>query len=138
MDVVEITRQLGAVVQKDQRYLEFVEAKNASEADEEVLGLMDKINELREEYQKESEKADADQMLLGKLDQDFQNLYTSLMVNDKMANYEIKRQELDKLMNYLMQILYLCVNGEDPATCEPPQEDEHNCEGAGCASCGGC
>ena len=47
------------------------------------------------------------------------------------------RAQVDAMMNYIMQILGLCVNGADPMTCEPEQAHEHSCDGA-CGSCGGC
>ena len=42
--------------------------------------------------------------------------------------------EIDEMMNYIVEILTLCVNGEDPDTCEP---EEHSCSGS-CSTCGGC
>lgn len=135
MDVVALTRELGAAVQQDERYKKFVAAKEASEKDTEVKAMMAKIDELRTAYQAEAMNPTPDETVLGKLDQDFQQLYTNLMVNDTMQAYEEARQELDGMMNYLMQILYLCVNGEDPATCEP--QAEHDCGGE-CSHCAGC
>lgn len=135
MDVVALTRQLGAAIQADDRYKKFMEAKVASEQDPEVKDMMAKIEEIRVAYQAESMNAEPDEKLLGKLDKDFQNIYTALMVTDAMAAYEESRQEIDNMMNYLMQILYLCVNGEDPETCEPPED--HECGGE-CSHCAGC
>lgn len=135
MDVIEITRQLGKAIQADERYTKFVEAKEASETDPTVKDMMDKINSLREDYQKESESETPNEENLQKLDGEFQRVYTSLMVNENMSKYEDRRKELDEMMNYLMQILYLSVNGENPETCEP--KPEVNCEGS-CSTCGGC
>ena len=136
MDVISIARQLGAAIQQDERYLNFAKAKEESENDAEVKATMDKINELRETYQKEAESEKPDELVLSKLDGEFQQLYTSLMSNDKMNKYEGSRQEIDAMMNYVMQILYLCVNGENPETCEP-QVEEHDCNGE-CSGCQGC
>ena len=63
----------------------------------------------------------------------FNRAYGKFMANDKMKVYEEARHDIDEMMNYLMQILGLCVNGADPATCEP--EEEHSCNGS-CADCG--
>jgi len=136
MDLISIARQLGAAIQQDECYLNFVKAKDDSECDTEVKDMMDKINELRETYQKEAESENPNEAALAKLDGDFQRLYTALMVNENMSKYEASRQELDAKMNYIMQILYLCVNGENPETCEP-QAEEHNCGGE-CSACHGC
>ncbi|MEG0979579.1 MAG: YlbF family regulator [Oscillospiraceae bacterium] len=137
MDVVAITRQLGAAIQQNDCYLKFAKAKADSEKDATVKEMMDKINEIREAYQAEAEKSQPDELTLSKFDSDFQQVYTALMVNENMSSYEESRKELDVLMNYIMQILYLCVNGENPETCEP-QPEEHDCGGE-CSGCnGGC
>lgn len=136
MDVVALTRQLGAAIQEDERYKNFIARKEASEKDPEVQDMMAKIEEIRTQFQAESMNATPDEKLMGKLDKDFQNVYTALMCTDVMAQYEESRQEIDNMMNYLMQILYLCVNGEDPQTCEP-QPAEGECGGS-CSSCAGC
>lgn len=133
MDVIELTRQLGAAIQADERYTKLAAAKVAVDNDAEVQDKMKKIEEIRLAYQTAAMDAEPDEKLMGKLDKDFQDVYASLMVTDGMASYEEARAELDELMNYIMQILYLCVNSEDPATCEPPEE--HECGGdCGCCS----
>ena len=66
----------------------------------------------------------------------FQNLYGEIMLNENMKHYEAKKQELDDMMNYLIGILSQCVNGADPATCEPVSADGE-CTGS-CSTCGGC
>ncbi len=136
MDVIELTRQLGAAIQADERYTALAAAKTAVDNDAEVQDKMKKIEEIRLAYQTAAMDAEPDEKLMGKLDKDFQDVYASLMVSDGMASYEEARAKLDDLMNYIMQILYLCVNGEDPATCEP-QEEDHNC-GGDCGHCSGC
>ena len=50
-----------------------------------------------------------------------------------MANYEAARMAIDEMMNHIVGILTECIKGEDPETCEPPQE--HSCSG-NCSSCG--
>lgn len=135
MDVIKLTRELGAAIQQDERYLAFVEAKKANEADEELNGLIGKINLLQLSYQQEAGKEDADEKKLEGIDQEFKEIYGQLMLNKNMQNYEKSRAAVDDMMNYIVNILGLCVNGEDPASCEPPKE-EHHCSGS-CSSCGG-
>ena len=59
------------------------------------------------------------------------------MQKPNMINYENTRRDLDELMNYIMQILAMCVNGEDPETCEPQMNEGAGCHGS-CSSCQGC
>ena len=36
MDVIKMTRELGKAIQQDEKYLNFMEAKNANEADDKL------------------------------------------------------------------------------------------------------
>lgn len=135
MDVFSLTRELGAAIQKDERYLAFAQAKKNNDDDKELGELIGKINLIQLAYQNEAEKEDADNAKLEQLDGEFREIYGQVMLNENMHKYEEARQNVDEMMNYIMQILSLCVNGEDPATCEPAEE-EASCSG-NCASCGG-
>ncbi|MGN0446393.1 MAG: YlbF family regulator, partial [Acutalibacteraceae bacterium] len=85
----------------------------------------------------EASKPAPDQASLQALDQSFQTLYQQVMANETMQAANAAGQEIDSMMNYIMQILSLCVNGEDPATCEPKAQEGCGCEGGDCSSCGG-
>ena len=132
MDVIEMTRQLGAAIQQDERYLAFQKAKTEADNDPNVSLMMSQIEAIRTQYQNEASSPAPNQETLQALDQSFQKVYQNLMSNDIMVRANQAGQEIDSLMQYVMQILSLCVNGEDPATCEPPQASECNCEGGDC------
>lgn len=136
MDVIEKVRELGAVIQQDERYLAFAAAKKANDEDAALNELIGKLNLIQMSYQNESEKETPDAQKLEQLDADFRNVYGDIMLNESMKNFEEKKQAVDEMMNYVINILTLCVNGEDPATCEPAPEGG-DCTG-NCASCGGC
>ena len=53
MSVIELTRQLGAAIQADERYKAFDEAKKANDADKELNDLIGKINLIQMNYQQE-------------------------------------------------------------------------------------
>ena len=136
MDVIKLTRQLGAAIQQDERYLKFAATREANEKDEELLDLMGQIQLIQMNYQKEANSENPDSAKMQGYEKDFNELYGKFMANDKMVAYENARAEIDELMNYIMQILGLCVNGADPETCEP--ECDHNCDGSCCSDCSGC
>lgn len=135
MDLVAKTRELGAMLQEDERYIKLMEAQKANEADDKLNELISKIQLLQMSFQHEASKEDRDEAKLQEYDQEFGQIYAQIMANENMQAYEAARNEVDKLMNYLTGILGLCLQGEDPATCEP--EQEHECGGE-CSSCGGC
>ena len=136
MDVIKLTRALGAAIQKDERYLAFVAARKANDDDKELNALIGKLNLVQMNYKNESEKETPDNAKLESLDEEFRKLYGEIMLNANMRKFEEAKQDVDDMMNYLIQILSLCVNGEDPATCEPQSEDG-GCTG-NCGTCGGC
>ncbi len=136
MDVISAVRALGAAIQQDERYLAFVKAKEANESDIELNGLIGKLNLIQLSYQNESAKEEPDNSKLESMDAEFREIYGQVMLNENMKNYETAKNDVDSMMNYLIQILTLCVNGEDPASCEPAAA-EAGCSG-NCSSCGGC
>lgn len=136
MDVITATRELGKAIQADERYLAFREAQKANDADIELNGLIGKLNLIQLSYQNESAKEEPDTKKLEGMDSEFREIYGQIMLNENMRKYEDTKGAVDEMMNYLIQILTLCVNGEDPESCEPAAQEE-GC-GGNCASCGGC
>ena len=137
MTVIELTRQLGAAIQEDDRYKALVEAKNANEADTELNELLGRINLVQMSYQNEAAKEDdADEQKLDAYGKEVEEIYREVMLNANMVRFEAVKTDIDDMMNEVMGILALCIDGQDPATCVPEKE-EHHCDG-GCDSCGGC
>ena len=136
MNVIELTRQLGEAIQQDEKYIAYMEAKQANEEDMDLNAMIGKLNLVQMSYQNESGKDAPDEKKLEEMDNEFRQLYGDIMLNENMKRYEAKKQELDDMMNYLIGILYQCVNGADPATCEPVSESG-DCTGS-CSTCGGC
>ena len=136
MNIIELTRQLGEAIQQDEKYIAFMEAKHANEEDMELNAMIGKLNLVQMSYQNESGKDAPDEKKLEQMDNEFRQLYGDIMLNENMKRYEEKKQELDDMMNYLIGILSQCVNGADPATCEPVSESGE-CTGS-CSTCGGC
>ena len=135
MYIIEITRQLGAAIQQDERYLAFHEARRTNEADTDLNDLINKIQLIHMSYQHEAAKDDANEEKLAAYDKEFSEVYQTVMANENMQKYEAARHAVDDMMNEITAILSLCVQGEDPKTCQP--QEEHHCSGE-CGSCGGC
>lgn len=135
MDIIKLTRELGAAIQQDERYAKFQAAQKANEDDKEFNELMGKIQLVHMSYQHEASKEDANEQKLAAYETEFNDLYKKVMDNEHMRDYEVARAEIDEMMHYITGILALCIQGEDPATCEP--EEEHHC-GGDCSGCSGC
>ena len=137
MDVITAARELGKAIQLDERYSAFKAAQKANEDDIELNGLIGKLNLIQLSYQNESAKEEPDQKKLEGMDSEFRDIYGQIMLNENMRKYEEAKNDVDGMMNYVIQLLTLCVNGEDPETCDPAKEETEGC-GGNCASCGGC
>ena len=136
MSVIELTRKLGAAIQADARYVAYAEAKKANEADDELNALIGKINLIQLNYQQEAAKGDdADPAKMEAFAKEFEETYREIMLNGNMVRFEAAKTAVDDMMNEIMGILALCVDGQDPETCTPAEE--HHCNGS-CDSCGGC
>ena len=136
MDIIKLTRELGKAIQQDERYLKLDECIAANEKDDALNDLMAKVQLTQLAYQKEAQNgANAEKMQ--EIEKEFNALYTEIMKNPNMQNYEKARADIDDMMNYITGILALCVNGENPETWEPPKPDcdhDHDCD-CGCHDC---
>ncbi len=136
MELEKLARQLGAAIQQDKVYLDYENARKANEADGELNELMGKIRLIQMSYQHEASQDAPDEKKMESYNQEFQGVYNQIMQNKNMQEFEKARHAVDDMMNYLTGILSLCVNGEDPETCDP-KAHAHECGGE-CSSCSGC
>ncbi|MCM1166361.1 MAG: YlbF family regulator [Lachnospiraceae bacterium] len=138
MTVIEAARELGKVVQADERYIEYISAKNANDADTELQDLIGEFNLVRQNLAMESDKPEGEYNAekVKELTAKMHSAYDKVMSNENMAAFTVAKQGMDKLMSEINTILTYSVEGEDPATCpsEPPAAD---CTGS-CSTCGGC
>ena len=135
MDVIAKARELGALLQQDERYVKLMEAQKANEEDTALNELIARIQLVQMSFQHEATKEDKNEQKLEAYDKEFGEIYTQIMANPNMQAYEAARKDIDDLMQYINAIFALCLQGEDPATCEP--QEHHDCGGE-CSSCSGC
>ena len=138
MTVIEAARMLGAVVQSDDRYKEYVKCKDANDKDEALQNLIGEFNLVRQNLAMESDKPEGEKNdeKVKELTVKMHKAYDDVMSNENMAAFTMAKQGMDKLMSEINTILTYSVEGADPKTCpsEPPAAE---CSG-NCASCGGC
>ncbi|MDE7362101.1 MAG: YlbF family regulator [Oscillospiraceae bacterium] len=137
MTVIEAARALGKVVQADERYVEYINAKNANDADEELQNLIGEFNLIRQNLAMESDKPEDEinNEKVKELTAKMHSAYDAVMSNENMAAFTMAKQGMDKLMSEINTILTYSVEGADPETC--PSEPAADCTGS-CSTCGGC
>ncbi len=133
MDIIEMTRELGKAIQKDERYIAYMSAKEKNDADEELQKLIGDFNLTRMNINQEMSNPEKSEEKLKSLDEQLKSIYAQIMGNDNMIAFNTAQNELEQLIGDINQIVTMCANGEDPDTCQIT----HGCSGS-CESCGGC
>lgn len=134
MDVIELAREIGKEIQKDDRYLKMQLAIQSTDKDATLQELIGQYNLKRMTLDTEVQKPERDQEKVQAYSQELRGLYTSIMENPSMAAYQQAKGELDHLLQRVQAIVTQSANGEDPETTDYV---ESSC-GGNCSSCGGC
>ncbi len=133
MDVIAMARELGAALQQSDEYTAYNVAKNAADGDEVLQEMIGEFNLKKLSLSTEVQKEEKDQKKLAALNEEVRSLYGRIMAHPTMAAYNTTKEELDRLLNFIQQIIVYSANGEDPATIE----EETSC-GGDCSGCSGC
>lgn len=132
MDIIELTRALGAAIQETEEYKRFMSAKEKNDNDEALQKQIGDFNLLKMQLDSEHEKEAKDEAKILELNEKIVALYNEIISGESMTEYNTAYEAYRALTDKISNILLMCENGEDPATCEPS-----SCTG-NCSSCGGC
>ncbi len=132
MDIIELTRTLGAAIQETEEYKRFMSAKEKNDNDEALQKQIGDFNLLKMQLDAEHEKEEKDETKILELNEKIVALYNEIVSGESMTEYNAAYEAYRTLTDKISNILLMCENGEDPATCEPS-----SCTG-NCSSCGGC
>ncbi len=135
MDAIKKARELGKVIQEDERYKKYHEAKAANDNDKELQQLIGEFNLKRVTLNSEMSKPEKNDELIAELNQEIKDLYAKVMMNENMTAFSNAKDEMDSLLNKITMVITMSANGEDPDTCSV--ETQHSCSGS-CSTCGGC
>lgn len=134
MDIIELSRQLGREIQKDERYLGMQLAIQKTDENKELQDLIGQYNLKRIALDSEVSKPERDEDKTRAGQQEMNALYRQIMETEDMQAYSKAKNELDHLLRRVNAIVMECANGGDPDTAD---YEESSC-GGDCCSCGGC
>lgn len=134
MTILEASRALGAAIQQDERFINYVKAKLANDNDEELQKAIGEFNITRMNLENEMSAETPNQDKVKELNEVLRNIYGQVMSTKSMLDYNTAKGELDALLGDVNSVIMQCVEGADPATVEP---EVHDCTGS-CDTCGGC
>lgn len=135
MDIITLFKQAALALQKDERYLQLAQARQANDDDEELQNTIGEFNLVRLDLNNEMEKTDRDEERVKELDAKINDLYNSIMMSASMLAYNDAKQNIKGLVSYINSIVAAAVDGDDPMLVTEPVE---GCGSDGCASCSGC
>lgn len=133
MTVLEAVRNLGTAIQQDERFIRYAKAKLANDNDEALQNNIGEFNTVRMNLDREMTAETRDEDKIKELNGQLRDIYTAIMSTPAMAEYNNAKAEVDALMNDVNNVIMQCLEGADPATCEP----QSGCSGS-CSTCGGC
>lgn len=134
MDAIEMTRELGKLIQADPRFVELQLARQQSDEDQALQEAIGEFNLKRMAISNEAAKPDRSDETMQRLNKEFREVYAKIMANEHMQRYNAAKNEFDAFYQRITGILNLCAEGDDPETCD---YDAASC-GGDCASCAGC
>ncbi len=132
MDIIELSRELGRAIQKEESYVAYMEATKAVDTDEALQALIGEFNLLKLQLNEKLTAENRDDEAVKELNGKMRTLYADIMVNESMIKVNEAKTAFDEIMNRVFAIVSNSANGEDPNT-----TDYHACSGS-CESCGGC
>ncbi len=134
-DIIEIARELGRQLQREDAYIKFNMARQAADEDKELQKLIAEFSAIRAEIAELTTKPDdeRDPDTSRKLGEDMRSVYAKIMSNQHMINYNEAKDNFDIIMNRISAIIQKSSEGEDPDTADYTP----SCSGS-CATCGGC
>lgn len=134
-DLMEMAKQLGRELQKDERYLAFRAASEENDKDEELQNLIGEFNLKRLDLGNEEDKAEHDEARVKALGEEVRGLYSQIMANDAMRQYQAVRAEFEQLLDGINRVIAYSAAGQDPDSFDATAAA--SCSGD-CSACGGC
>ena len=135
MDIVQLARELGKAVQQDEAYIKMRICEEAKENDEELSELIMDYNIKRMSLNQEIAKEEKDQDKISAFNKELRGIYSKIMQNKNMAEFEKARRAFDEKIQEVYGIINNCIDGQDPDT---TQYDASIGCGGNCSSCAGC
>lgn len=136
MDVIELARQIGRELQRDEKYIALQVATQNADEDEDLQKLIGEFNLKKIALNNEASKETRDSEKIKTLNTEAMKIYGEVMATAKMQAYQNAQKALDNYIKRIQTIITLCAQGGNPETADFDPDDE-NCTG-NCESCGGC
>lgn len=133
-DIINEFKLLAVKLQQDDRVVYLDQVKKKMDMDQELQELIGKFNLAQYNYRIEAVKEDKDDSKLEEINKELVSVYSDIMANEFMMEYNECKTEVDKLSQHIQAIITSALNGGNPMLVELP---EGGCSGS-CSTCSGC
>ena len=134
-DLLEMAKQLGRELQKDARYLAFRKASEENDKDTDLQNLIAQFNQKRLDLGNAEDAPEQDEARVKALGEEVRGLYSQIMANDAMRNYQAVRAEFEQLLDGINRVIAYSAAGQDPDSFDPAAASGCSGDCAGCAGC---
>ena len=117
MDMIELAREIGRQLQKDERYLNMRAVSAQCDKDEELQELIGEFNLKRIAISNETQSDTRDDEKLRRLNGEMRHIMR-IMQNENMTAYNRAKEEMDHLLQRISAIISQSADGEDPNTAD--------------------
>ena len=131
--MIQLAREIGKEIQKDQSYLAVKEAEKACDNDTALQDEIAQFNMKRMTLNQEASSNERDEEKIAKLNEELRDCYNKVMSNENMNSFNNAKTELDHKLKHVIDIITMSAEGADPDTVQ--EQTECSCD---CSSCGGC
>ena len=108
-------------------------AEKACDEDASLQELIGDFNLVRMNLTQENAKTEKDDAKIAELNTQLQKVYTNVMGNARMMDYNIAKQDVEEIMQKINVVMQAAVNGQDVDAVDV----DSACTGS-CSSCAGC
>ncbi len=131
--ILELSRELGKLLQQEQCYKDYMHAKDVNDNDENLQKEIGEFNIVKLSIDQELSREERDEQKFRELNEQLRRIYSNIMVNESMQAFQKSKAELDRLVAGIYSVIVKCAGGENP----DEVNFEDGCSG-NCSSCGGC
>ena len=133
IDPITAARELGRAIQNSPQYAAMKAAEKACDEDASLQELIGDFNLVRMNLTQENAKTEKDDAKIAELNTQLQKVYTNVMGNARMMDYNIAKQDVEEIMQKINVVMQAAVNGQDVDAVDV----DSACTGS-CSSCSGC
>ncbi|MBQ7096200.1 MAG: YlbF family regulator [Clostridia bacterium] len=126
-EIIEKTKELGALIQKSEQVQKFNDSKAAYDNDEEIQRLIKEFNLHKMSMMTLTQGENPDQERISEVEERIKGVYEKIMQNEKMQDFQAASKAVQELLNQVNGVIGYYVTGEEPTDCT------HDC-----STCGGC